>query len=78
MRIEVPDQLLSQSHLSERDLKIELAVLFYQRNTFTLGQGSAFAGIHQVEFQKILSERKINLHYDIDDLRDDMKFVNEQ
>ena len=77
MRIEIPDGLLKQVHLSEKDIKLELALIFYQRNTFTLGQGSTFAGIHQMEFQKILSDRKINLHYDIDSFRDDLKVLNE-
>ena len=77
MRIEIPDDVLSNAHLSEKDLKLELALVFYQRSTFTLGQASAFAGIHQIEFQKILSERKINLHYDLDSFRDDLSVLNE-
>ena len=77
MRIEIPDEIVSRYHLSEKELKIELALLFYQRNIFTLGQSSAFAGIHQIEFQTILSERNINLHYDIDAFRDDLKILNE-
>ena len=77
MRIEIPDELLNKTHLSEKDLKIELALVFYQRNTFTLGQAGAFAGIHQREFQKIMSERKINLHYDIDAFRDELNVLNE-
>lgn len=77
MRIEIPDELLNRTHLSEKDLKVELALVFYQRNTFTLGQAGAFAGIHQMEFQKILSERNINLHYDIDAFRDDLRTLNE-
>ncbi|MGP8217145.1 MAG: UPF0175 family protein [Bacteroidia bacterium] len=77
MRIEISDELLNRTHLSEKDLKVELALLFYQRNIFTLGQAAAFAGIHQMEFQKILSERKINIHYDIDAFRDDLNVLNE-
>jgi predicted HTH domain antitoxin len=77
MRIEIPDALLNNAHLSEQDLKLELALIFYQRNNFTLGQVSAFAGIHQIEFQKILSSRNINLHYDLDSFRDDLNVLNE-
>ena len=77
MRIEIPDVLLRAAHLSEQELKVEIALIFYQRNTFTLGQASAFAGMHQMEFQKILSERKINLHYDIDSFREDVNMLNE-
>ncbi len=77
MHIEIPDELLKKTHLSEKDLMIEIALIFYQRNTFTLGQASAFAGVHQMEFQKILSERKINIHYDSESFREDMNVLNE-
>lgn len=77
MRIEISDDLLNKTHLSEKDLKMELALVFYQRNIFTLGQSSAFAGMHQIEFQKLLNERKINMHYDINAFRDDLNALNE-
>ena len=77
MKIEIADSVLRQAHLSEQDLKLELALILYQRNSFTLGQASKFAGLHQFEFQKKLKERNIYLHYDMDMLNNDLKFVNE-
>ena len=77
MHLEIPDELLSKTHLTEKDLKLELSLMFYQREALTLSQAAAFAGLHQLEFQKNLSERKINLNYDIDAFRDDLNILNE-
>ena len=77
MHLEIPDELLNKTHLTEKDLKLELSLMFYQREALTLGQAAEFAGLHQLEFQRNLSERKINLNYDIDAFRDDLNMLNE-
>nr|NQU94589.1 UPF0175 family protein [Bacteroidota bacterium] len=43
----------------------------------SLGKSSEFAGLHQYEFQKVLAERKIPVHYDVNDLEDDLIVLNE-
>ena len=59
--------------MSEQELRLEIAILFFQRKAFTLGKASEYAGLYQYEFQKILAERKIPLHYDYDDLLEDIE-----
>jgi predicted HTH domain antitoxin len=77
MKIEIPDELLKQNHLTESDLKLEIALLLYQRHVFTLGQASNFAGLHQLEMQGKLKEHNIYLNYDLESFREDLNTLNE-
>jgi len=72
MSITIPDHLLRDANMSEQELRTEIAVIFFQRGAFTLGKASEYAGLHPYEFQKILAERKISLHYDYKDLLEDL------
>jgi len=73
MPLVISDDLVRASHLSEEEIKMELAVLLFQKNKLTLGQASKLANMGQFEFQHILASRKIPAHYDLQDYQDDMK-----
>ena len=75
MRIEIADELLKDAQISESDLKLELALLFYKQNIFTLGQAGKFADLHQMEVQRKLMERKIPLHYDLECFKEDLETI---
>lgn len=44
-----------------------------QQEKITLGTASQFAGMNQLEFQRVLGSRKIPIHYGIGDLRQDLQ-----
>jgi predicted HTH domain antitoxin len=71
----IDDTILAAAHLSEAELKIELAVLFYQQRRLSFGQACSLAGVGYFEFQKILAERKIDNGYTLDDLQSDLKTI---
>lgn len=73
MSFVIPDEFLQTAQMSEADLKLEIAVLLFQREKITLGTASQFAGMNQLEFQKILGSRKIPIHYGVDDFQQDLK-----
>lgn len=73
MSFTISDKLLQDANMSEQEFRLEIAILFFQRKAFTLGKASEYAGLHQYEFQKILAERKIPLHYDYGDLLEDIE-----
>ncbi len=75
MSLQITDELIEQAHMTEQEFKIELAVWLFSQEKFTLGQASAYAGISQFEFQRELGSRKIPVHYDIQDFREDMKNI---
>jgi predicted HTH domain antitoxin len=75
MPVSISDEFLISSHLTESELKIELAVALFQNDRLTLGQASRLAEMGQLEFQKILASRSIPIHYGIDDLEADLRTI---
>jgi predicted HTH domain antitoxin len=73
MSVVIPDEFLETAHISESDLKLEIAVLLFQQEKITLGTASQFAGMNQLEFQRILGSRKIPIHYDVEDFQQDLR-----
>ncbi|MBA2680474.1 MAG: UPF0175 family protein [Ktedonobacteraceae bacterium] len=67
MQIDFPD-----IGLSEAELTLELAVALFQQKKISLGKAAEVAGMSHVEFQHILAERNIVLHYDLADLDEDI------
>ncbi|UBF28142.1 UPF0175 family protein [Kovacikia minuta CCNUW1] len=72
--IDLPDHL----QLTEADLRQELAIALFQQERITLGSASQLAGLHQIEFQRLIASRGINIHYDVDDLKQDLKSLREE
>ncbi|NJK27592.1 MAG: UPF0175 family protein [Coleofasciculaceae cyanobacterium SM2_3_26] len=72
--IDLPDAL----QLSEADIRTELAISLFQQERITLGTASQLAGLHQIEFQQLIASRGICIHYDIEDLEQDLKSLHEE
>lgn len=72
--INLPDAL----QISEADLRIELAISLFQQERITLGTASQLAGLHQIEFQKLIASRGICVHYEVEDLEQDLKSLREE
>jgi predicted HTH domain antitoxin len=72
--IDLPDAL----QISEADLRTELAISLFQQERITLGTASQLAGLHQIEFQRLIASRGICVHYDIEDLEQDLKSLREE
>ena len=73
MSLVIPDEFLQMAHISEADLKLEIAILLFQQEKITLGTASQFASMNQLEFQRILGSRKIPIHYGVEDFRQDLR-----
>jgi predicted HTH domain antitoxin len=73
MSVVISDAVLQTIQMSETELLKEIAILLFQQEPFTLGQASNFTGMNQLEFQRLLASRSISLHYDIAELREDVK-----
>jgi len=72
--IDLPDAL----QISEADLRTELAISLFQQERITLGTASQLAGFHQIEFQQLIASRGICVHYDIEDLEQDLKSLRDE
>ena len=73
MSVVISDEVLRAVQMSEAELLQEIAVMLFQKERFTLGQASRFAGMNQLQFQRLLASRQVPLHYDIAELREDVK-----
>jgi predicted HTH domain antitoxin len=77
MSLLIPDEIVQASGLSEAELFQELVLLLFQREQITLGSASHFLGMTQLEFQALLAKKNICIHYDVDDLHEDVKNLQE-
>jgi predicted HTH domain antitoxin len=73
----ISEETLETIQLTEEELRAEIAVMLFQQERLTLAQASHFANLNIVQFQRLLASRKIPLHYDIDDLREDVQSLQE-
>ena len=72
MTIHIPDDILANSHLTENDLKLQLALMLYEKNILSFGQARRISGLHVIAFQELLGQNKIAAHYDTEDLAKDL------
>jgi predicted HTH domain antitoxin len=78
MGLQISDDELDAARLSAEELRREIAVLLFQQDRFTIGQASAFAGMTQLDFQRLLASRRIPMHYDVADFEADLKTLQAQ
>ncbi|WP_446380193.1 UPF0175 family protein [Coleofasciculus sp. E2-BRE-01] len=67
--------MVKASGFSEQELIIELVLLLFQQEKISLGKAAELLNISQVRFQKILSDRGINIHYDVEELQEDIQYL---
>ncbi|MDX2212166.1 MAG: UPF0175 family protein [Oculatellaceae cyanobacterium bins.114] len=72
MSITLPNELLQAAQMTESELMKEIAVMLFQQDRITLGKAAQLSGMHQITFQKLLASRKICIHYDVEDLAQDI------
>jgi predicted HTH domain antitoxin len=77
MTIVIPDDILQATRLTEDELKLELAVILFQKDKLTLGQASILAGMNRLQFQHLLASRKISVHYDVAEFEEDLKILKD-
>jgi len=77
MSLVIPDEIVQATHMSESELKREIAILLFQKEKLTLGQSSKLAGMSQIEFQHLLASRQISVHYDVAEFEEDLKTLME-
>ena len=63
--------------MSETELKLELAVMLFQKEKLSLGQASRLSALGHLEFQHLLASRNISVHYDVAEFEADLKTLRE-
>jgi predicted HTH domain antitoxin len=73
MVIEIQDEVLRGLKLTEPQALLDLAVGLFTERRVTLGRAAEIARLTQLDFQRELGRRGISLHYDVEDLQDDLR-----
>ena len=73
MPVTIPDEVLAAAHISEPELKQELALALFRQERLTLGQASRLAEMTQLAFQALLADRQIPIHYGVEEFREDVR-----
>ena len=58
MPVTISDEVLAAAHMSEPELKQEIALALFRQERLTLAQASRIAEMTQLKFQAILAERR--------------------
>ncbi|MEQ8536592.1 MAG: UPF0175 family protein [Coleofasciculus sp. D1-CHI-01] len=77
MSLVISDDLVKASGFSENELLLEIVLMLFQQDKISLGKASELLGLHRMQFQKLISERGICVHYDIDEFQEDLKSLEE-
>ena len=73
MQLEIPDDVVRASGLSEEEFLRILAVILYDRERLSLGYASQLAQLSKSEFMDLLAAEGVEIKYDADDLKKDLK-----
>lgn len=74
----ISDEWLSVAQYSERELLQELVLLLFQQERLTLGQASTWLGVDRLTFQQLLAERRIPVHYGVEEYQADLRTLRDQ
>ena len=73
MSVTISDELLRSTGMTEDELRVEIAVMLFERDKLTLEQASRLADMPMYDFQRVLASRDIPLHYGVEDFREDVE-----
>lgn len=77
MPLYIPDEVLAAAHITELELKRELALTLFQQERLTLGRASDLAGMSQRDFQCLLADRRIPMHYGVEEFKQDLETIRQ-
>lgn len=72
MVLELPGDLIFVPAYTEQDLKVDIAVMLYQRKALTLARAARWVGMTRLQFQKALADRNVSINYTVADFEVDM------
>lgn len=75
MAVILSDELLARTHLSEAELRTELAVWLYQTSRLSMGKAAEVAELPKFEFQHLLAARQIPVSYGPKEFAQDVEAI---
>lgn len=71
----ISDEIVKASGLSEDQILLELVLLLFQQDKISLGRAAELLNMSQVRFQRLIASRGICVHYDVDELHEDIQYL---
>ena len=76
--LNLPDSLSQAETFNQSDWLREIAIALFQQERISLGRASKIAGIEIMSFQKLLANRGICVHYNVEDLEQDVQHLRDR
>jgi predicted HTH domain antitoxin len=76
--LNLPDSLSQTESFNQSDWLREIAIALFQQERVSLSRASKIAGIEIMVFQKLLSDRGICVHYDVEDFEQDVQHLRDR
>lgn len=73
MALVIEGRDLNAAHISEEELRLEIAILLYQQGRFSMGQAARFAEMNRILFQRELGKRELPVNYGVADFEEDLE-----
>lgn len=70
--IHIPQDILDSARLTLPEIRQELALSLYAQGRLGIGKARELAGLSLWEFRQLLTTRRINPHYDVRELDEDL------
>ncbi len=74
--IEIPAEVVHATRMTPEEMKMELALMLFQQGKLSFGKAREMAGLSVWDFQLLLGQRKILVHYDVQDYLADQPAID--
>ena len=79
VQLRIPESIVRAIRLPEKrlegELLRELAVALYAQEALSFGKARDLAGLSKYEFGQLLGRRRIERHYGLEELEDDLRYA---
>jgi len=79
LTLEIPGDVADALRLPDLEkvqrLRLELSVSLYSQGILGLGKTAQLAGLSRSEMNRVLAERKVSMHYGMEELAEDLQYV---
>ena len=76
MILHLPDEIILPLNLTEGELRLELAISLYAARKISFGKARQLADTDWFTFRKILAQREVPAHYELEDFEEDLKSLS--
>lgn len=75
MSLIIEDKDLELVQMSEEELRLEIAIMLYEKGKVSAGKASDFSGMNRILFYRELAKREIPVNYDEEELMRDLETI---